>query len=233
MQRLQPLLGFEFFHCSNFFVVGSQNKGDGKEKKRLYKRIKKKLQRQTNPNMLPGFVWVYAFVQLFRTKSVSRLSFLLWHKNKLSQNKIKVRLEKKKGIFIFFVCSNFSFLHMYFLATLLYKSVPFFTKFSVAKKIFPKTKTKSRLYRCLTLFCFNFVKHMLLEKKLFSCGNCMLVKICFDILKPKFCVTLFCFCSTFMPKPFSFSVLMFNVFVPFFLLKFETKRKWTLLFSFK
>ena len=114
---------------------------------------------------------------------------------------------------------------MYFLATLLYKSVPFFTKFSVAKKIFPKTKTKSRLYRCLTLFCFTFVKHMFLEKKLFSSGNCMLVKICFDILKPKFCVTLFCFCSTFMPKPFSFSVLMFNVFVPFFFVEVRNKKK--------
>ena len=100
---------WSFFRCSNFFVVVNQNKGESKEKKRLNKRIKKFLQRQTNPNKLPDFVCVYAFGQLFRAKSISRWPFLLWYKNKLPQNKIKFGFEKKGELHFFFVCSNFSF----------------------------------------------------------------------------------------------------------------------------
>ena len=207
---------WSFFRCSNFFVVVNQNKGESKEKKRLNKRIKKILQRQTNPNKLPDFVCVYAFGQLFRAKSISRWPFLLWYKNKLPQNKIKFGFDKKVSFILFLSVQTFLFRSCVLLGNAFEQKCTFFyIVFCGTKKIFAKATTKRRRNRCLTLFCFNFVGHLFVERKLFSGGHCLLLKVCSDTLKPKFCETLCCFCSTFVPKPLSFSVCSTSFFLFF------------------
>ena len=164
-----------------------------KKKTRLNKRIKRNVrdkQTQNQTHCLICFVFILlvsSFVQKGNWKSLSRL---LWHKSKLTV--------------FFFVCSNFSFFHMYFLATLLYKSAPFFTMFSMAQsKSLPKQKQNVNLTDAWPFFCFNFAKHVFVEKKLFSGGHCFLLKVCFDTFKLKFCETLCRFCSSVTPNPFS------------------------------
>ena len=126
-----------------------------KKKTRLNKRIKRNVrdkQTQSQTHCLICFAFmllVSSFVQKVNWKSLSRL---LWHKSKLTV--------------FFFVCSNFSFFHMYFLATLLYKSAPFFTMFSMAQsKSLPKQKQNVNLTDAWPFFCFNFAKHVFVEKK--------------------------------------------------------------------